>query len=69
MLAPLANRLGLFRLKWEMEDLAFRCSQPEVYRSLARQLESKRIEREELRRRRRPGTGGDAEGARHPRHA
>ncbi len=46
VLAPLANRLGLFRLKWEMEDLAFRCSQPEVYRSLARQLESKRIERE-----------------------
>ena len=46
VLAPLANRLGLFRLKWEMEDLAFRCSQPEVYRSLARQLESKRVERE-----------------------
>ena len=46
VLAPLANRLGLFRLKWEMEDLAFRCSQPEIYRSLARQLESKRIERE-----------------------
>ena len=46
VLAPLANRLGLFRLKWEMEDLAFRCSQPQVYRSLARQLESKRIERE-----------------------
>ena len=46
ILAPLANRLGLFRLKWEMEDLAFRCSQPEVYHALARQLESKRLERE-----------------------
>jgi GTP pyrophosphokinase len=46
VLAPLANRLGLFRLKWEMEDLAFRCTQPEVYRELARRVESKRAERE-----------------------
>nr|MBA3477774.1 bifunctional (p)ppGpp synthetase/guanosine-3',5'-bis(diphosphate) 3'-pyrophosphohydrolase [Lautropia sp.] len=46
VLAPLANRLGLFRLKWEMEDLAFRCAQPEVYHSLARQLESRRLQRE-----------------------
>lgn len=46
ILAPLANRLGLFRLKWEMEDLAFRCSQPQVYHALARQLEAKRAERE-----------------------
>ena len=46
VLAPLANRLGLFQLKWEMEDLAFRCSQPARYHALARQLESKRLERE-----------------------
>ncbi|MGE0800725.1 MAG: bifunctional (p)ppGpp synthetase/guanosine-3',5'-bis(diphosphate) 3'-pyrophosphohydrolase [Lautropia sp.] len=46
VLAPLANRLGLYRIKWEMEDLAFRAAQPDVYRSLARQLESKRRERE-----------------------
>ena len=42
VLAPLANRLGLFRLKWEMEDLAFRCTQPEVYRDLARRVEATR---------------------------
>ncbi len=46
VLAPLANRLGLFRLKWEMEDLAFRCTQPEVYRDLARRVEATRTERE-----------------------
>src|SRR5690606_8637382 len=46
VLAPLANRLGLFRLKWEMEDLAFRCTQPDVFRELARQVEAKRAERE-----------------------
>jgi len=46
VLAPLANRLGLYQIKWEMEDLAFRCAQPAVYRALAGQLEAKRPERE-----------------------
>ena len=45
---PLANRLGIWQLKWEMEDLAFRFTHPDVYRSIARQLEDKRIEREAL---------------------
>jgi GTP pyrophosphokinase len=45
VLAPLANRLGLWQLKWELEDLAFRFQSPEIYRDLARQLEAKRHER------------------------
>ena len=36
--APLANRLGIWQLKWEMEDLAFRHLQPEVYRRIAKLL-------------------------------
>jgi GTP pyrophosphokinase len=48
VLAPLANRLGLWQLKWELEDLAFRFQSPEVYRDLARQLEAKRHEREDF---------------------
>ncbi|PLC53845.1 GTP pyrophosphokinase [Pollutimonas nitritireducens] len=43
---PLANRLGIWQLKWEMEDLAFRFQDPETYKIIARQLEEKRIERE-----------------------
>ncbi len=42
---PLANRLGIWQLKWEMEDLAFRFQDPETYKTIARQLEEKRIER------------------------
>jgi GTP pyrophosphokinase len=42
---PLANRLGIWQLKWEMEDLAFRFLQPVVYKDIARQLEEKRAER------------------------
>jgi len=45
---PLANRLGIWQLKWEMEDLAFRFTEPDTYRSIARQLEDKRVEREAL---------------------
>ena len=48
VLAPLANRLGLWQLKWELEDLAFRFNSPDEYRSLARELEEKRREREEF---------------------
>ncbi|MDN5842743.1 MAG: HD domain-containing protein, partial [Alcaligenaceae bacterium] len=43
---PLANRLGIWQIKWEMEDLSFRFLQPEVYKSIARQLEEKRNDRE-----------------------
>lgn len=46
VLAPLANRLGLWQMKWELEDLAFRFLEPEAYRSLARELEQRRVERE-----------------------
>src|SRR5690606_39879450 len=46
VLAPLANRLGLWQLKWELEDLAFRFLDPDTYRELARQLEERRAERE-----------------------
>ncbi|OQY72857.1 MAG: GTP pyrophosphokinase, partial [Rhodocyclaceae bacterium UTPRO2] len=42
VLAPLANRLGLWQLKWELEDLAFRFLDPDTYRELARQLEERR---------------------------
>lgn len=45
---PLANRLGIWQLKWEMEDLAFRFTEPDTYKAIARQLEEKRIEREAL---------------------
>lgn len=45
--APLANRLGIWQIKWEMEDLAFRFLEPETYKSVAKQLQDKRIEREE----------------------
>ena len=43
---PLANRLGIWQLKWEMEDLAFRFLKPETYKEIAQQLEEKRAERE-----------------------
>ena len=46
VLAPLANRLGVWQLKWELEDLSFRFLEPQTYRSLASQLEEKRAERE-----------------------
>lgn len=44
--APLANRLGIWQLKWEMEDLAFRFLDGETYRKVARLLDEKRTERE-----------------------
>jgi GTP pyrophosphokinase len=44
--APLANRLGIWQIKWEMEDFAFRFLQPEQYQMIARLLDEKRIERE-----------------------
>jgi GTP pyrophosphokinase len=44
--APLANRLGIWQIKWEMEDLAFRFQQPDDYKRIARLLDEKRIVRE-----------------------
>jgi GTP pyrophosphokinase len=44
--APLANRLGVWQLKWALEDLAFRLLEPDTYKRLARLLDEKRIERE-----------------------
>ena len=45
--APLANRLGIWQFKWELEDLAFRFSAPEDYKNIAGWLKSKRTEREQ----------------------
>jgi GTP pyrophosphokinase len=44
--APLANRLGIWQLKWELEDLAFRTLQPDTYQRIARLLDEKRGDRE-----------------------
>ena len=44
--APLANRLGVWQLKWEIEDLALRIIDPAVYREIARWLDEKRDDRE-----------------------
>ena len=44
--APLANRLGIWEVKWELEDLAFRFLEPETYRQVAQWLDQKRTERE-----------------------
>jgi GTP pyrophosphokinase len=46
--AALANRLGIWQLKWEMEDLAFRCLAPDTYKQIAKLLDSKRVEREDF---------------------
>jgi GTP pyrophosphokinase len=44
--APLAERLGMWSIKWELEDLAFKTLQPEAYRELARMLDTRRKGRE-----------------------
>jgi len=44
--APLANRLGIWEFKWELEDLAFRFLEPDTYRQVATLLDEKRAERE-----------------------
>jgi GTP pyrophosphokinase len=46
--APLANRLGIWQLKWELEDLAFRYLHPETYKRIARLLDERRSDREEF---------------------
>jgi GTP pyrophosphokinase len=44
--APLANRLGIWQVKWEIEDLSFRFLEPETYKLIAQLLDEKRVERE-----------------------
>jgi GTP pyrophosphokinase len=44
--APLANRLGIWQIKWELEDLAFRFLQPDDYKALAHGLDESRVRRE-----------------------
>ncbi|WIM06154.1 MAG: bifunctional (p)ppGpp synthetase/guanosine-3',5'-bis(diphosphate) 3'-pyrophosphohydrolase [Candidatus Nitricoxidivorans perseverans] len=44
--APLANRLGVWQMKWEIEDLSFRFIEPETYKRIAKMLDEKRAERE-----------------------
>lgn len=73
--APLANRLGIWQIKWEMEDLAFRFLEPDTYKQIARWLDEKRSEREiymaELRERLQAGTarlGVTAEVQGRPKH-
>jgi len=46
LFAPLANRLGVAELKWELEDFAFRFTEPEVYKRIASLLDEKRNDRE-----------------------
>lgn len=44
--APLANRLGVWQLKWELEDLAMRSLEPDDYKRIAKRLDGRRAERE-----------------------
>lgn len=44
--APLANRLGIWQVKWELEDLAFRYLEPRAYKEIAKSLDERRIDRQ-----------------------
>ncbi|WP_291994834.1 bifunctional (p)ppGpp synthetase/guanosine-3',5'-bis(diphosphate) 3'-pyrophosphohydrolase [Candidatus Accumulibacter sp. ACC003] len=46
--SPLANRLGVWELKWELEDLSFRFMHPAIYKDIAQHLDEKRHEREQF---------------------
>ena len=46
--APLANRLGIWQLKWELEDLAFRFLEPDTYKEIAKALNERRAAREDF---------------------
>ncbi len=46
--APLAHRFGMAKVRWELEDLAFKHLEPDAYKSLAKLVAAKRTEREEL---------------------
>ncbi len=44
--APLANRLGIWHVKWELEDLAFRYLEPQAYKEIAKSLDERRVDRQ-----------------------
>ncbi len=46
LFAPLANRLGVWQLKWELEDLALRALEPDTYRRIAAALDERRVDRQ-----------------------
>ena len=46
--APLANRIGVWHLKWELEDLSFRFLEPDTYKRIAKMLDERRVEREQF---------------------
>jgi len=46
LFAPLANRLGVWQLKWELEDLSLRAMEPATYKSIAKMLDERRIDRQ-----------------------
>ncbi|ALP53083.1 hypothetical protein Tel_07895 [Candidatus Tenderia electrophaga] len=46
--APLANRLGMWQIKWELEDLSFRFLNPELYKEIAKMLDERRVDRQEF---------------------
>lgn len=46
LFAPLASRIGIWQIKWDLEDLAFRYLEPEIYHDIAKQLDERRSERE-----------------------
>lgn len=44
--SPLANRLGVWQIKWELEDLSFRYIEPDIYKSIAKKLSERRVDRQ-----------------------
>jgi GTP diphosphokinase / guanosine-3',5'-bis(diphosphate) 3'-diphosphatase len=48
LFAPLANRLGIWQMKWELEDLSFRYTNPQKYKEIASKLEERRSDREAM---------------------
>lgn len=46
--APIAHRLGMYEMKWELEDLSFKCLNPQKYKEIASMIELKRSEREKI---------------------
>ena len=65
--APLANRLGIWQMKWELEDLGFRYLYPEKYKEIAQLIDERRPDREEYINRDHPQVAGTPEGRRHQR--
>src|SRR4051812_5220182 len=47
LFAPLANRLGVWQLKWELEDLSLRALEPDTYKAIARMLDERRLDRQQ----------------------